>query len=438
MKFIPIVSLLVFIQLTSKAQLYFPPSGTTTWDTIVSSNLGWCQNKIDSLYDFLNSKNSKAFILLKDGKIVLEKYFGTHTPSSVWYWASAGKTLTAMAVGIAQQESYLNIHDTTSSYLGNGWTSMPLSQEQKITIKHQLSMTTGLDDGVPDPYCTLSSCLVYKADTASRWAYHNAPYTLLDSVIEMATGQTLNAYVTQKIKTPTGMDGLFIPSGYNNTFYSTARSMARYGLLLLNKGVWNTTPILTDTAYFHAMTNSSQSLNPSYGYLTWLNGKSSYMIPQSQLSFTGPLNPHAPSDMFAAMGKNAQFIDVVPSQNLVWIRMGDAPDSSQVPFLLNDAIWEKINQLSCFPIAVSEQQSDKNITLFPNPAKQFIQLQIPNPIATTLYKYSIHDVFGRSILSGTMHSSNTTIEVDDLENGVYFIEVSSDEKRSCMKFIVQH
>ena len=68
--------------------------------------------------------------------IVLEKYFGTHTPSSVWYWASAGKTLTALAVGIAQQESYLNIHDTTSSYLGNGWTSMPLSQEQKITIKH--------------------------------------------------------------------------------------------------------------------------------------------------------------------------------------------------------------------------------------------------------------------------------------------------------------
>ena len=92
-----------------QAQLYFPPNGSNVWDTIAPSDLGWCQNKIDSLYDFLNATNSKAFVLLKDGEIVLEKYFNGHSSSTNWYWASAGKTLTAFMVGIAQQENFLNI-----------------------------------------------------------------------------------------------------------------------------------------------------------------------------------------------------------------------------------------------------------------------------------------------------------------------------------------
>ncbi|MFN6037147.1 MAG: serine hydrolase, partial [Bacteroidota bacterium] len=90
-------------------QLYFPPTTGSNWDTLSSQNLGWCQNKIDSLYNFLDTSNTKAFILLKDGKIVMEKYFGNHTANTLWYWASAGKSLTSFMVGIAQQEGYLSI-----------------------------------------------------------------------------------------------------------------------------------------------------------------------------------------------------------------------------------------------------------------------------------------------------------------------------------------
>src|SRR5690606_4649220 len=209
---------------------------------------------------YLESKNTKSFIVLKDGKIVIEKYFGTFTQDSLWYWASAGKTLTAFMVGIAQQENYLSINDTTSKYLGQGWTNCTTSQEEKITIRNQLTMTTGLDDGVPDNHCTLDTCLNYIADAGTRWAYHNAPYTLLDEVIASATGQTLNAYTNQKLKIPTGITGTFAPSGYNNVFISKARSMARFGLLILNKGNWNGNPIMTDTTYFNQMVNTSQSL----------------------------------------------------------------------------------------------------------------------------------------------------------------------------------
>ena len=258
--------------------LYFPPTVGSAWDTLAPASLGYCQPKIDSLYTFLEDNSTKAFILLKDGKIVLEKYFGGHTATSPWQWASAGKTITAFMVGIAQQEGHLSITDTTAQYLGQGWTNATPQQEEKITVRHQLTMTSGLDDGVPDHYCTLDTCLNYLADAGTRWAYHNGPYTLLDQVIANATGQSLNSYTTQKLKTPTGMTGSFFSVGYNNVFFSTARSMARFGLLILNQGNWNGNQLLTDAAYFNEMVNTSQNLNNSYGYLWWLNGKSNFMI----------------------------------------------------------------------------------------------------------------------------------------------------------------
>lgn len=102
---------------TNAQSLYFPPLTGNTWDTISPQSLSWCQPKIDSLYAFLDTNNTKAFILLKDGKIVLEKYFGTYTQATPWQWASAGKTITSFMVGMAQQEGYLSISDTTSEYL---------------------------------------------------------------------------------------------------------------------------------------------------------------------------------------------------------------------------------------------------------------------------------------------------------------------------------
>ncbi|MFN5735739.1 MAG: serine hydrolase domain-containing protein, partial [Flavobacteriales bacterium] len=296
--------------------LYFPPTVGSAWDTLAPASLGYCQPKIDSLYTFLEDNSTKAFILLKDGKIVLEKYFGGHTATSPWQWASAGKTITAFIVGIAQQEGHLSITDTTAQYLGQGWTNATPQQEEKITVRHQLTMTSGLDDGVPDHYCTLDTCLNYLANAGTRWAYHNGPYTLLDQVIANATGQSLNSYTTQKLKTPTGMTGSFFSVGYNNVFFSTARSMARFGLLILNQGNWNGNQLLTDAAYFNEMVNTSQNLNNSYGYLWWLNGKANFMVPTLQTVFPGYMCPNAPADMISAIGSGGQFLNVVPSQNL--------------------------------------------------------------------------------------------------------------------------
>jgi hypothetical protein len=102
--------------------IYFPPLNSDQWDSISLAELNWNTSKLTELLTYLDSHNTRAFILLKDGKIVIEEYFGNNilgtgsfTKSSQWYWASAGKSLTATIVGVAQQDGFLNINDPTSN-----------------------------------------------------------------------------------------------------------------------------------------------------------------------------------------------------------------------------------------------------------------------------------------------------------------------------------
>jgi CubicO group peptidase (beta-lactamase class C family) len=336
---------------TTPAILYFPPLTGSEWQTASAASLGWNEAQLNDIYTYLQQKGTKAFIILKNGKIVTERYFGSFTADSTWYWASAGKTMTAMLVGIAQQEGLLNINTRTSQYLGTGWTSLPLAKENLITVRHQLTMTTGLDDAVtPDNDCTSPACLVYKADAGTRWAYHNAPYTILDKVVENVSGTTYNSYFQQKIRDRIGMNGTwFKGTGYNNVYYSNARSMARFGLLMLNKGKWDQTFVLNDSNYFNAQVNTSQNLNLSYGYLTWLNGKANYMLPSLQLVFSTMLTPNAPADMYAALGKNDQKVYVVPSQSLVVIRMGESAGNVQLAVSsFDNELWGKLKTVIGF------------------------------------------------------------------------------------------
>ncbi|MEO6849640.1 MAG: serine hydrolase [Mucilaginibacter sp.] len=347
--------------------LYFPPIGSTDWQTTSAASLGWDEIALNNLYPYLQSKGTKAFIILKNGKIVTEKYFGAFTADSLWYWASAGKTMTGLLIGIAQQEKLVNINDKTSKFLGPGWTSEPLAKENLITIKNQLTMTTGLDDGVPDADCTLPGCLVYKADAGSRWAYHNAAYTVLDGVIEKASGVSFNTYFQQKIRDRIGMSGTWIKTpNSNNVYYSNARSMARFGLLLLNKGSWDKTPILSDTTYFNSQVNTSQNINLSYGFLTWLNGKSSSMEPQVQIVFPHSIIPNAPADLFAALGKNDQKIYVVPSQKLIIIRMGNTAGGVNLAGSdFDNDLWAKLDVIIKISGLTLEGVKNKIPNLYP-------------------------------------------------------------------------
>ena len=428
-----IISLTSLFQTTKAQSLYFPPlSSTAPWDTISPSSLGWCLNEIDTLYDYLQQQDTKGFIVLKDGKIVLEKYFGTFTKDSLWYWASAGKTITSFLVGKAQEENYLSVTDTSSTYLSAGWTNCTSTQEDKIKIRNQLTMTSGLDDDVPDNHCTIDTCLNYLADAGTRWAYHNAPYTLLESVLTTATGQTINTYTYNKLKLKTGMTGAWTFVDYDNVFFSKVRSMARFGLLMQNNCIWNTDTLLYDTTYIHQMTNTSQSLNLSYGYLWWLNGKSSYMVPTSQVVFSGSYAPAAPTDMFAGLGKNGQIVSISKSAGLVVIRMGNQVSSGEVPTQFCNSIWEKLNAVMCNGTSINETNSKtKEISIFPNPANTEINIVLP---ANDNAQIEISNAMGQVIIKD---QNKNTIDISNLTNGLYFISVKQGKQSYTQKLIKQ-
>ncbi|MGB5172369.1 MAG: serine hydrolase [Eudoraea sp.] len=333
------------IEENTDASLYFPNTGSDEWATVSPEELGWNTNNKQALIAFLEEKDTKAFLILKDGKIAMEEYFGTFEKDSLWYWASAGKTLTAFTVGIAAEKQLLDLNHKTSDYLGEGWTSAPIDKENLITIWNQLTMTSGLKDTAFD--CVTAACLEYEADAGSRWAYHNGPYTLLERVVSEATGTTFSTFFNTNLRNKIGMNGFWLSTnGLNNVYFSTARSMARFGLLNLNNGAWKDEIILGDLTFISEMKNTSQELNKSYGYLWWLNGKESFMAPSLQVVFNGSLTPNAPADMYSGLGKNDQKLYVVPSMGLVIVRMGEnAGESLLGSSSFDNALWEKISNL---------------------------------------------------------------------------------------------
>lgn len=325
---------------TVEEPMYFP-SNDGSWETKSIASLKWNESAVQPLKDFLLQKNTKSFMILVNGRIVMEEYFNGHTKDATWQWNSAGKTLVATTTGIAQQEGLLNINTKVSHYLGAGWTSAALEKEDLITPRNLLTMTSGLND---ESELVIKPNLTYLADAGTRWSYHNVFQKLMDVVAE-ASDQSFETYFNVKLKDKIGMDGFWNEGLVFTVYHSTTRSMARFGLLALNNGKWKEEQII-DEAFFNESINTSQSINPSYGYLWWLNGKTSYMLPGGQAVYQGTLIPSAPTDMYAAMGAADQRIYVIPSKKLVIIRMGNASDPDNPDFAVSgfdNALWQKIN-----------------------------------------------------------------------------------------------
>ncbi len=329
---------------------YFPLDDGSEWETVSPESLGWNTAEIPELYSFLEDSDTRAFIVLKEGKIVFEQYWGANfenngpfTQQSKWYWASAGKTLTASLVGIAEGKGLLNISDKTSDHLGVGWTSLSLEKENLVTIENNLTMTTGFRTDV-NLNCYTPECFKYRVDQGRQWFYHTGTATILKNVIENASGLSYNAFTDERLELQIGMDGEWIEEDSKNIYWSTGRDAARFGLLLSAKGVWRGNSIISGS-YINRMTTTSQNINEAYGYLTWLNGKSSIVYPGLQTITLSPLSANAPEDTYAALGNDGQIIAVVPSENIVVIRFGDGPNQGQISVNYFNDLWEKINAI---------------------------------------------------------------------------------------------
>lgn len=408
------------------AQTYFPPISGSDWETTDPSELNWCPEKIDSLLNYLEEKNTRAFIILKDGQIVLENYFNGHGPNTLWYWASAGKTITATLAGKALEDGLMGLDDPVSQYIGTGWTACDSIEEYERTIFHQLTMTSSFNDFILFWDCVEPECFQCTgAAPGTEWHYHNGVYRQLIEVIEAATGSDRNTYTNSVLEEITGMSGFWV----DNLYLSKHRDMARFGWLALNDFNWNGSPVLTDQGYIEDLTSPSQSLNPSYGYLWWLNGQESHLFPLDPTVYEGSMIPSGPDDMFMALGANDQKIYVVPSQGLVVTRQGDAAGAEvAAASSFDEELWALISDLECDPLSAPITNREKENFLFPNPSEGPIRL----PSDENIDRLAIYSIEGR--LVDRPHPGETLA----LPKGTYVVSlIYFDDSVRNQKLVVQ-
>jgi hypothetical protein len=176
------------------------------------------------------------------------------------------------------------------------------------------------------------------------------------------------------------------------------------------------------------MITPSQDLNPAYGYLFWLNGSESYIQPGLGISFDGSIIPSAPEDLFAGMGKNDQRMYIVPSMDLVVIRLGNAADESALALSeFDNELWSQLKKVMSNPVSSLVHKSPE-IFVFPNPAKERISI-----ISTGVpERISIYNILGEKM----QETGNTrTVDISSLPQGIYFIHLRYGKIFNVLSFL---
>lgn len=311
-----------------------------------SAAAAWDETALEAALDYAQAQRSSAVIVRQSGAIVAERYWSpTPQPGSLYAnllgghtaagapiedVASLQKSVVSVLVGMAADRTLLTLDAPVSSHLGAGWSGASPEQEAAVTIRHLLTMTSAL-----------SPALQLEAPPGSLWRYNTRAYSKLVNVLEAVSGDDIATLTRRWLTEPLGMkdtawrrrpwvggDVDANPLG----LFATAADLVRFGELMLGRGLWRGERLLSE-AYVDASVRPSQPLNPAYGYLWWLNGRPLRTAP-AELGHE-VLAPAAPSDLFAAQGALGRKLYLVPSLELVVVRLGDAPDDD-----FNRRFWQ--------------------------------------------------------------------------------------------------
>jgi CubicO group peptidase (beta-lactamase class C family) len=315
---------------TTAADLHFPKSDAD-WEKVSPAAIGLDAEKLQKALDYAGKNQSSGVVILHRGKIMAEQYWDVKGNRSAKYRqriiartghgqaiedvASAQKSVVSVLVGIAQEKGLLNIGDRVDRYLGTGWSKASPKQEKAVTVRHLITMSSGLTEGG-----------TFEAKAGTKWRYNTWAYAKTVDVLEKAAGMDRHELTRQWLTEPLGMsDSKWVRRGSPELqaingfgFATSARDLARFGLLVLARGKWDGQTILGDQEYLKAATTTSQKLNPHYGYLWWVNQNAN--APRQDRRTAG-----APRDMFSANGALNRRCWVVPSLQLVITRLGDQP-----------------------------------------------------------------------------------------------------------------
>ena len=333
------------------AELYFPPSGEN-WETVAPDRIGWNEQALSDALDVVGDRNSSGIVIVHNGRIMAERYWDG--PEDARYRrslngldeqqraiedvASAQKSVVAILAGMAQERGYLKLDDAVSIYLGAGWSKANADQEQAITLRHLLMMNSGL-----------ATDFSYEAAPGAVWFYNTPVYHATMRVLMSATGLERNELTKSWISDPIGASNTaWTPRPGRDAaiavgLSTTARDLARFGLMIQAGGRWGDEVVLEDADFIAEMLSPSQTLNPAYGLLWWINGQEFALGAGGNATRSeGMLIPAAPDDLVAMQGAGDRKLYLVPSLNLVVSRLGFYGNKDGVSF--NDAFWTALMQ----------------------------------------------------------------------------------------------
>lgn len=292
---------------------------------------------IDAIFsepDPKRPRGSRALVVVHGGRIVAERYadgFNAHMPLIGW---SMSKTAMNALVGLRVKDGALSLDDDR---LMPEWQGQD-DPRSTITLDELMRMTSGLafEENYDDNLSDISQLLFLHGNTArfaalkplrhepgTSWSYSGGTINIIAAVLR-ETFDSERDYLRfpgSRLFAPLGMRTAALPTDTSGTFmgasflYASARDWARLGLLFLQDGVWRGTRLLPAGWVAYSLRPTPQAPHEEYGAQIWLK------LPDSP----GLGEPPMPADAFYMLGYNGQAVVMVPSRDLVVVRLGLTP-----------------------------------------------------------------------------------------------------------------
>lgn len=283
---------------------------------------------------------TKAILVLYKGKIVSEKYddkININTRLCGW---SMTKTFGNAIVGLLVKKGFAKVNDSLKLSF---WEKD--SAKNKITLENILRMNPGLefeesykkyDSDVMKMLYLVDDAAKYAAEkklihtTGNVWNYSSGTSNLLAKFIhEKLERNQIDAYnfIYEELLNKIGMNSSIIESDPSGTMllstglFATAREWARFGKLYLHNGKWNDEQILPEWWIKYSTKTTETSRFKKYGAHIWIKPKSAKKPEQSEII------KQLPDDLMYAAGHYGQFLFIVPSKDLIVVRLAQTYDS---------------------------------------------------------------------------------------------------------------
>jgi Tol biopolymer transport system component/CubicO group peptidase (beta-lactamase class C family) len=263
--------------------------------------------------------NLYSVLIVRNDKIVLERYFRGEGPRHAHDIASASKSFLSALVGIAIHEGYVqSIDQTAAEFLPTYFASAQDPRKLDITLRYLLTMTPGFSykDTLYDLEGDwLATAISYPlaSEPGSSFNYSTMSSHILSAILTKATGMSTCEFACRYLFQPIGItvdNWSRDPQGYymgGVAMYFTPRELAKFGLLYLHNGAWDGRQVVPAEWIAESMTPQIAETGfpgVSYGFFWWLESAGGY-------------------EVYAAVGHGGQTIRIVPDLNLVVITTAD-------------------------------------------------------------------------------------------------------------------